>query len=111
MEEVTELVAQLAGKTEWAAVGAALVAVLVGLVFWKRSGSKRVTPPVPPGSLGWPVLGETLELLKAKRANIAEQFYKTRVAKYGEVHCCQNFTKHMWGLNKQYGSCALRILN
>jgi hypothetical protein len=49
--------------------------------------------------------------LKAKRANIAEQIYKTRVAKYGEVHCCQNFTKHMWGLNKQYGSCALRILN
>ncbi|KAG0563656.1 hypothetical protein M758_8G047100 [Ceratodon purpureus] len=86
MEGIIGQVEQLAGKTEWAAVGVALVAVVVGLVLWKcSSGLKRVTPPVPPGSLGWPVLGETLELLSAKRANIADQFYKARVAKYGEV--------------------------
>lgn len=86
MEGVTGLVEQLAALTGWAAVGVALVAVWVGLVFWKRSsGLKKVTPSVPPGSMGWPFLGETLEYLGAKVANNAAQFFSTRVAKYGEV--------------------------
>jgi hypothetical protein len=87
MGGVHELVGQ-AGQTGWA-LGWALVAVVVGLVYWQCTAGarklKETTPPVPPGSMGWPVLGETLAYLGAKRDNDAAQFFKTRVAKYGEV--------------------------
>lgn len=76
----------------WAAMVVALVAVLVGWVFywsWCSAGTRKLklelTPPVPPGCFGWPVVGETMEYLGAKRGNTAVQFFRTRVAKYGEV--------------------------
>jgi hypothetical protein len=100
---VHELVGQ-AGKTRWA-LGWALVVVVVGLVYWQCTAGarklKRMIPPGPPGSVGWPVLGEMLSYLCAKEIT-------TRVAKYGEVgniryfgnfhicNCAQNtFLIHM----------------
>ena len=85
MERVHGFVEQLVGQVGWAGVGVALVALVVGVAFWKYTGAKSVTPPAPPGSMGWPLLGETLEYLGAKQANDSAQFFKTRVAKFGEV--------------------------
>lgn len=74
---------QAAGQAGWA-LGVALVAVAVGLLFQKVfSLSRKVV--TPPGGRGWPLIGETLDYLAAKRANAAPQFFTTRVAKYGEV--------------------------
>ncbi|KAJ4850974.1 hypothetical protein Tsubulata_044202 [Turnera subulata] len=40
-------------------------------------------PPLPPGSLGWPVIGETMELLRTGRDTNPEKFAMERVEKYG----------------------------
>jgi len=45
----------------------------------------KTKAPLPPGSCGLPFLGESLEYLSASRANRSLEFYKVRIAKYGEV--------------------------
>jgi len=79
---------------QWAAMAVALLAGLVGWGYWRWAATLRnlqcqeTTPPVPPGSFGWPVVGETLNLMAANRSNNSGQFFSTRVAKYGEVRFC-----------------------
>ncbi|XP_056173648.1 beta-amyrin 28-monooxygenase-like [Syzygium oleosum] len=51
---------------------------LLFFVFWK----KRVTPRLPPGTKGWPVLGETLEFMAAGRSGCPEKFVNDRTTKY-----------------------------
>jgi len=43
------------------------------------------TAKLPPGSLGLPVIGQSLDLLRAMRANTAEQWIQGRVDRYGPV--------------------------
>ncbi|CAK9883310.1 unnamed protein product [Sphagnum jensenii] len=53
-------------------------------MFFKRRRGAKTT--LPPGSLGLPFLGETLEFLRAYKANkFMEDFINPRVAKYGQV--------------------------
>lgn len=66
-------------------VGATLLAVLTGWLLWSTTAVPTRNPPVPPGSFGWPLVGETLDQLDAAKANQVVKFYATRVAKYGEV--------------------------
>ncbi|XP_024362776.1 cytochrome P450 716B1 [Physcomitrium patens] len=71
----------------WAAV-AAVVAMLVGWLFWRLfsvSPESQGKLPVPPGSFKWPLLGETLDYLDCARRNRVADFFNARVAKYGET--------------------------
>jgi len=82
------------GHFGWLAVVAAVLALLAGLVFWGTHGgaaakTRKGMPPVPPGSAGWPLLGETQAYLSANYNNRISEFFNTRVAKYGKVHSFQ----------------------
>ncbi|CAJ1971381.1 unnamed protein product [Sphenostylis stenocarpa] len=55
----------------------------------ERSSSRRV----PPGSLGIPIIGQSLGLLRAMRANSAEKWVQERISKYGPISKLSLFGK------------------
>ncbi|KAL5737657.1 hypothetical protein ACOSP7_030418 [Xanthoceras sorbifolium] len=59
------------------------------LLTRKRRSSKRL----PPGSLGVPIIGQSLGLLRAMRANTAEKWIEQRIRKYGPVSKLSLFGK------------------
>lgn len=63
--------------------------ILLLLFSRNRSSSKRV----PPGSLGLPLVGQSLGLLWAMRANSAEKWLENRARKYGPVSKLSLFGK------------------
>lgn len=50
---------------------------------------------LPPGSMGIPVIGHSLQLLQAMRANTAEKWVEERVSKYGPVSKLSLFGKQL----------------
>ncbi|KAG2561368.1 hypothetical protein PVAP13_8KG159800 [Panicum virgatum] len=69
------------------AIVAALVLslpVLYRLLF-AGAGGKPTRKPLPPGSFGLPVVGQTLGLLRALRADTAEEWLRRRAAAHGPV--------------------------
>jgi hypothetical protein len=65
----------------WAVASAVAVVVVLGWLLSRRGAQGNL----PPGSLGWPILGETLTFLGHASRNNWTQFYKDHVAKYGQV--------------------------
>jgi cytochrome P450 family 90 subfamily A polypeptide 1 len=59
-----------------------IIVMLCGWFFLQR----KTKAPLPPGRLGLPFIGETLELMTALQNNNLSTFFNSRVAKYGEVH-------------------------
>ncbi|KAG6637573.1 hypothetical protein CIPAW_11G188000 [Carya illinoinensis] len=59
------------------------------VISWGRRLSKRL----PPGSLGIPLIGESIGLLRAMRANTAEKCLEERIAKYGPISKLSLFGK------------------
>ncbi len=51
----------------------------------KARTSSNKKAPLPPGSLGLPLLGETLEFLRLTQAEKSAEFLNPHVAKYGQV--------------------------
>jgi len=47
--------------------------------------SKSQTKNVPKGSLGYPIIGETLSFLKAQRQDKGSDWLQERISKYGPV--------------------------
>jgi len=66
-----------------------LIIPILLLLRRKRKPSKRV----PPGSLGIPVVGQSLGLLRAMRANTAEKWVQERINKYGPISKLSLFGK------------------
>ncbi|EER88867.1 cytochrome P450 716B1 [Sorghum bicolor] len=64
----------------------ASVPVLLRLLS-ASAGGKKTNPkaPLPPGSFGLPFIGQTLSLLRALRANTADDWLRRCVATYGPV--------------------------
>uniref|UniRef100_M4EIY6 Cytochrome P450 n=1 Tax=Brassica campestris TaxID=3711 RepID=M4EIY6_BRACM len=60
------------------------------LLFIRRIRYRRMG--LPPGSLGYPLIGETLQLIKAYKTENPEPFIDERVARYGSV-----FMTHLFG--------------
>ncbi|TVU49879.1 hypothetical protein EJB05_01218, partial [Eragrostis curvula] len=67
-----------------AAAFVASIPVLYRLLF-ADAGEKLRSKPLPPGSFGLPVVGQTLSLLRALRANTAEDWLRRRATAYGPV--------------------------
>ncbi|XP_071730559.1 abscisic acid 8'-hydroxylase CYP707A2-like [Rutidosis leptorrhynchoides] len=57
-------------------------------VFTSSSDARRTTLPLPPGTLGWPYIGETFELY-SQNPNV---FFTSKVKKYGSI-----FKTHILG--------------
>lgn len=59
------------------------VFVVLGLLFLKITGSSRKGAlNLPPGSYGWPILGETSDFLRAALDGMPERFVRERMDKY-----------------------------
>uniref|UniRef100_A0A0E0AKM8 Cytochrome P450 n=1 Tax=Oryza glumipatula TaxID=40148 RepID=A0A0E0AKM8_9ORYZ len=68
-------------------VVALLVAFLTPLAVY-LAGRSTTPPPrrnLPPGSLGLPLVGQSLSLLRAMRRNTAERWLQDRIDRYGPV--------------------------
>ncbi|PON51524.1 Cytochrome P450, E-class, group I [Parasponia andersonii] len=59
-----------------------MLLIPVFLLLIKR---RRSTKKLPPGSLGIPVIGQSLSFLRAMRANTAEQWLEERIKRYGPI--------------------------
>ncbi|KAL8246387.1 hypothetical protein R6Q59_007603 [Mikania micrantha] len=61
----------------------ALIVIIIVIVFWKLYKNQENKINLPPGSFGWPFLGETLALLRANWDGVPERFVRERIDKYG----------------------------
>ncbi|WJX64681.1 hypothetical protein P8452_49430 [Trifolium repens] len=68
----------------------ALLLIIPILFLLKRTKSSK---RVPPGSLGIPIIGQSLGLLRAMRANTAEKWIEDRINKYGPISKLSLFGK------------------
>ncbi|KAI5315229.1 hypothetical protein L3X38_044405 [Prunus dulcis] len=71
----------------WAAVGLSLVVLLVTYIThwitqWRNPKCNGV---LPPGSMGWPLVGETLNAMTTSYSIDLHPFFKTRLQKYGPI--------------------------
>ncbi|GLJ40696.1 hypothetical protein SUGI_0840560 [Cryptomeria japonica] len=80
------------GVSGLVAASAGLGLVVVLLLQWVFRNRRRGGLPVPPGSMGWPVLGETLQLISAYKTTNPEPFVDKRRAWYGNL-----FKTHLFG--------------
>ncbi|KAJ7960752.1 Cytochrome P450 [Quillaja saponaria] len=62
-------------------------------VFFILSRTIKSSKRIPPGSLGMPVIGQSLSFLRAMRANTAEKWLQERIRKYGPVSKLSLFGK------------------
>lgn len=58
-----------------------LILFLHVFFLWRKRGRERL----PPGSLGIPLIGQSLGILKAMRANKGEEWLQERIRKYGPI--------------------------
>ncbi|XP_058102038.1 cytochrome P450 724B1 [Magnolia sinica] len=68
-------------------LGPALAAVLLHFLFAKKERRN-----IPNGSMGWPLLGETLGFLKPHKSNTLGSFLQDHCSRYGKV-----FKSHVFG--------------
>lgn len=57
-----------------------LLQITILIIFFLRR--KKKTLNFPPGSSGWPIVGETLDFLRANREGKPEKFVEDRIEKY-----------------------------
>ncbi|GMY31330.1 cytochrome P450 716B1-like [Fagus crenata] len=62
-------------------------------IFLLLTKGRRSLKRLPPGSLGIPMIGQSLGLLRAMHANTAEQWLKQRIKKYGPISKLSLFGK------------------
>lgn len=67
-----------------------IVSVVIFFFIFRSSRSRRLR--LPPGSLGLPFVGETLQLIAAYKTENPEPFIDERVSRFGSI-----FTTHVFG--------------
>ncbi|KAJ0468018.1 putative cytochrome P450 [Helianthus annuus] len=73
-------------QTKMIKVVTPILLLIVLYIFWNvynNHKTKRSKLNLPPGSFGWPFLGETLALLRANWDGVPERFVQERIEKYG----------------------------
>ncbi|XP_002983285.2 cytochrome P450 716B2 [Selaginella moellendorffii] len=68
----------------WITVVASLF--IPALWIWRYFSRERYDPPLPPGSMGLPLVGETLHILYAMKTSTLWEFYGAREKKYGPIY-------------------------
>ncbi|KAH7675626.1 Abieta-7,13-dien-18-ol hydroxylase protein [Dioscorea alata] len=66
---------------QWLALILALLLIIIHLLTKDRKQNKRL----PPGSMGIPIIGQSLSLLRAMRTNTGERWIEDRIIKYGSI--------------------------
>ncbi|XP_048137011.1 beta-amyrin 28-monooxygenase-like [Rhodamnia argentea] len=66
----------------WTLVPGLALLLLLLLAVIKLLKPKATHPNLPPGSFGWPVIGESLEFLRCQRGGHPEKFIQDRMSKY-----------------------------
>ncbi|GJN27953.1 hypothetical protein PR202_gb16021 [Eleusine coracana subsp. coracana] len=61
-----------------------LLALLIPAILLRTTKHSR-RYCLPPGDLGFPVMGQTFSLLGALRSNTDDQWFRARINKYGPV--------------------------
>ncbi|KAJ0112407.1 hypothetical protein Patl1_02879 [Pistacia atlantica] len=69
-----------------------LLGLCLSLLVVPRLFAKREPKNLPPGTMGWPVCGETLSFLKPHRSSSMGRFLQKRCSRYGKV-----FKSHLYG--------------
>ncbi|KAL3617676.1 hypothetical protein CASFOL_037997 [Castilleja foliolosa] len=59
----------------------ALIALAL-IILFKPKHTKNKGLKLPPGSYGWPILGETIQLFRARNQGLLEKFFRDRMKKY-----------------------------
>ncbi|KAL5548341.1 hypothetical protein UlMin_003572 [Ulmus minor] len=62
-------------------------------IFLLLTKRRRSSKGLPPGSLGIPIIGQSLSLLRAMRANTADKWLENRIRKYGPISKLSLFGK------------------
>ncbi|EEF39399.1 cytochrome P450 716B1 [Ricinus communis] len=63
------------------------------LLLTRRRRRRRLPKELPPGSLGIPIIGQSLSLLQNMRANTAEKWLEERIKRYGPISKLSLFGK------------------
>ncbi|KAL6843264.1 hypothetical protein ACP4OV_026977 [Aristida adscensionis] len=82
--------------TAWTMLAAAvaiLAAVVPVLMLFSGAGDSKKRKPLPPGSFGLPIIGQTLSFLGALRANTGEEWLRRWTAIYGPVFRLSMFNR------------------
>ncbi|KAL5793284.1 hypothetical protein ACOSP7_001878 [Xanthoceras sorbifolium] len=81
-------------EAELLSIVLALALALLSLYFLVIHNmlAKQETRNLPPGTMGWPICGETLSLLKPHRSNSMGTFLQQHCSRYGKV-----FKSHLFG--------------
>lgn len=63
-----------------------ILLLIISYIFWtfykiQKSGRNKIN--LPPGSFGWPLIGESLALLRAGWDGVPERFVQERIEKHG----------------------------
>uniref|UniRef100_I1QB62 Cytochrome P450 n=1 Tax=Oryza glaberrima TaxID=4538 RepID=I1QB62_ORYGL len=91
---------------------ALLLALFIPILLHLVTRRKYASYNLPSGSLGFPLIGQTISLLRALRKNTDYQWYQDRIKKYGEElkqvrSAVQGYlrpemvTKYIWKMDKE----------
>ncbi|KAJ4966600.1 hypothetical protein NE237_018449 [Protea cynaroides] len=61
-------------------------AIVVLIIAWNFIRKKRRTLNLPPGNMGWPLIGETIGYLKPYSATSTGKFMEQHIARFGKIY-------------------------
>ncbi|EOA34741.1 hypothetical protein CARUB_v10022312mg [Capsella rubella] len=89
--------AEFSGESYWLLSAASSTTFLACIIIFVLAGiarrKRRQPQTLPPGSRGWPLIGDTLAWLNAVSGSHPSSFVEQQVKKYGRIFSCSLFGK------------------